>query len=281
VQARAGSPFCGVLDALGPPCLTANVRRRDSRHAALSKLTLKTHFNAAKGFTLLELLLVVAVMAILAALLLPALGRAKAKAQRSGCMNNLRQINLGVRMYADDSSDAFPPPPPGHNGPPDAFTAYTKRMRNHLGMTGASSERAALFACPADTFYYDYNYRVSEGLHLQSHYNCSSYAFNGGNFPMGQPPVRRWPGIAGRKLSSIKEPVKTVLVSEFAALGPWSWHQPAGATGHYNNAQNMVSYVDGHVRFIKMYWDATTGTGHIETWQYDPPPGYDYKWSGD
>ena len=184
-------------------------------------------------------------------------------------------------MYADDSSDAFPAPRK-NNGPPDAFTAYTKLMKSYLGMTGASSERAKLFTCPADTFYYDYNDRVSEGLHLQSRYYYSSYAFNGGNFPMGEPPVPRWPGIAGRKLSSIKEPVKTVLVAEFAALVPYSWHQPAGASGHYNNAQDMVSFVDGHVRFIKMYWDATNVIAdHLEAWQYDPPPGYDYKWSGD
>src|SRR5205085_12449180 len=127
-----------------------------------------------------------------------------------------------------------------------------------------------LFACPADTFYYEYNDRVSEGLHLQSRYYSSSYAFNGGNFPIGEPPSPRWPGIAGRKLSSIKEPVKTVLVAEFAALGPYSWHQAAGGSGHYNNAQDMVSFVDGHVCFIKMYWDgAKVVADHLEAWQYD------------
>jgi prepilin-type N-terminal cleavage/methylation domain-containing protein len=127
----------------------------------------------AVGFTLVELLVVIAIIAILAALLLPALSGAKAKAQRSACMNSLRQINLGVRMYADDSSDAFPAPTT-NNGPPHAFTAYTKLMKSYLGMTGASSERANLFACPADTFYYDYNDRVSEGLHLQSRYYYST-----------------------------------------------------------------------------------------------------------
>jgi prepilin-type N-terminal cleavage/methylation domain-containing protein/prepilin-type processing-associated H-X9-DG protein len=241
---------------------------------------MRTDLCGVKGFTLLELLLVVTVIAIVAALLLPALAGAKGKARQSACMNNLRQINLGVRMYADDSSDAFPAPKK-NNGPPDAFIAYTKLMKGYLGMTSASSERVALFACPADTFHYDYNDRVAEGLHLQSRFCYSSYAFNGGNFPWKNA-VPRWPGIAGRKLSSMKEPVKTVLVAEFAALLPYSWHQPAGASGHYNNAQNMVSFVDGHVRFIKMYWDAASVIAeHLEAWQYDPPPGYDYKWSGD
>ncbi len=63
-------------------------------------------------------------------------------------------------------------------------------------------------------------------LNDQEKFYYSSYGFNGGNFPIGTPHVPRWPGIAGRKLSSIKDPVKTVLVIEFAALLPYSWHNP-------------------------------------------------------
>jgi prepilin-type N-terminal cleavage/methylation domain-containing protein len=64
------------------------------------------------GFAFLELLVVIAIVSILAALLLPALSAAKEKAKRTACLDHLRQINAGIRMYSDDANlrVRFPPP---------------------------------------------------------------------------------------------------------------------------------------------------------------------------
>jgi prepilin-type N-terminal cleavage/methylation domain-containing protein/prepilin-type processing-associated H-X9-DG protein len=243
--------------------------------------------NRHRAFSLVELLVVIVVIAILAALLLPVLSSARARGRRTACLNNLRQINLALRMYGDDHNDKSPAT--GRI----TFINYKEVAKGYLGLNGPSSPRDMIFACPADTFYYDEatGAYVPEGHHEQAAFDFSSYSFNGLNLLTNIPASRFGvvlPGIGGLSLSAIKEPAKTVLIVESAALLPYSWHQPvkpaAGQPPVYNNSLNMVSFVDGHVRYIPMYWNSALrypdGSLSIAAY-YDPPAGYDYKWSGE
>jgi prepilin-type N-terminal cleavage/methylation domain-containing protein len=253
----------------------------------------KNNLKTAKGFTLIELLVVIAIIAILAALLLPVFSAAKTKAKRTSCLNNLRQINLGIRMYSDESNDASPSP--GSAASPTNFatlySAYKQLMKNYVGVNGASSPRDKLFACPADTFYPNHIFTdddapteyVQKGLHEEPYVDFSSYSFNGGDgrteaVGTNGATITR-PGLGNVKLNAVKHPGRTVLIAEASALAPWSWHEPSSSRLIFNDAKNLVSFVDGHVSYIKMFKDDGPRKGLAIF--YNPPATYDYQWSPD
>jgi len=241
------------------------------------------------AFTLIELLVVIAIIAILAALLLPALARSKAKAQSTVCMNNIRQLALAFGMYADDNSGLFV----NNHGVPQTRSerhTWANNVEDWLDsddntnltyvtdtlFSSYDSRSAAIYKCPSD------HSKAQNGPRIRSEsMNCMvgdsgilSNSFNPTYIHYYKAAdVSDTAGI----FVFLDEHPDTIGDGFFANdLDTYQW---ANCPGSYHNGGVNLSFVDGHVEYHRWTLSGTcppSVQGGSADSSADPPADYDW-----
>jgi prepilin-type N-terminal cleavage/methylation domain-containing protein/prepilin-type processing-associated H-X9-DG protein len=209
-----------------------------------------------KAFTLTELLVVIALIAILATILLPVLSRAKESANRSKCAANLKQLGTAVHLYAADNNGNIYVPPVvttvffAGKGVPGVPVNDPRRFVNpYLGVPLNGNADLQVAKCPSDT--------GAPGVPLQYNASGTSYMFN---YTTPQRPgsaatLRSLPtGVTSYKLANVVRPTKTLMIACHPAFNYASggdkkqrWHK-----GPTDDVYVNACFVDGHVQFLRI-----------------------------
>jgi prepilin-type N-terminal cleavage/methylation domain-containing protein/prepilin-type processing-associated H-X9-DG protein len=237
--------------------------------------------NSRRAFTLIELLVVIAIIAILAALLLPALNRAKDRAKTMNCISNLRQLGVAQHLYLSDNQDTFPYS--GNNWWVMPFIDLPRLLSPYIPTNNGGS----CLRCPADVGM-AFNYKAAAvwgpglgdgkttndiSVSISYYYYFCFY----GNLAipdaqnMPKPPI-------SHKASEVRFPSQRIVFACFGSTSPTEFFffesvppDPGGA--HGESGMNVL-FVDGHAQF--------TPYSNFRPNSIAPPPWvteYNYDWS--
>ncbi len=209
--------------------------------------------KSSRGFTLIELLVVIAIIAILAAILFPVFAQAREKARQASCQSNLKQIALGLAMYAQDYDEMVCKnyqymPQPGATMLawwPDLIQPYVNNWQ--------------LFVCPSSPGTPTYTYMRPPG-----NPNPMVYGYGRASWLCTNSGPAAGPVSASRPLAQVPDPAGTIDVVDVISIELWSFpahtdlgdpataYPPGGPrTAMRHNDTMDVAFYDGHVKALK------------------------------